>query len=56
LDAPRGTAGWAAGIQGFSQTQSTAIVLAEVLNAAWMVWLLIVARRMPDREPAPVGR
>lgn len=40
--------GWAAGTQGFSQTQSTGIVLAEVLNAAWMVWLLVVARRMPD--------
>ena len=42
--------GWAAGTQGFSQTQSTGIVLAEVLNAAWMVWLLVVARRMPDPE------
>jgi hypothetical protein len=48
--------GWAAGTQGFSQTQSTAIVLAEVLNATWMVWLLVVARRMPDREPASLGR
>jgi hypothetical protein len=48
--------GWAAGTQGFSQTQSTGIVLAEVLNAAWMVWLLVVARRMPDLEPASPGR
>lgn len=48
--------GWAAGTQGFSQTQSTGIVLAEVLNAAWMVWLLVVARRMPDRELAMVER
>jgi len=48
--------GWAAGIEGFSQTQSIAIVLAEVLNAAWMVWLLVVARQMADREPASLGR
>jgi hypothetical protein len=30
--------GWAAGTQGFSPMQSTGIVLAEILNAAWMVW------------------
>jgi hypothetical protein len=48
--------GWAAGTRGFSQTQSTAIVLAEVLNAVWMGWLLVVARRMPDREPVVLGR
>ena len=48
--------GWAAGTEGFSPTQSTGIVLAEVLNAAWMVWLLVVARRMSDREPALLGR
>jgi hypothetical protein len=48
--------GWAAGTQGFSQTQSTGIVLAEVLNAAWMVWLLVVARRMPDPELASPAR
>jgi hypothetical protein len=47
--------GWAAGTQGFSQTQSTGIVLAEVLNAAWMVWLLLVARRMSYGEAASVG-
>jgi hypothetical protein len=48
--------GWAAGTQGFSQTQSTGIVLAEVLNAAWMVWLLVAARRMPDPELASLAR
>ena len=47
--------GWTAGTQGFSETQSTGIVLAVVLNAAWMVWLLVVARRMPDRGPASLG-
>jgi len=60
---PHGTVGYgllAAGLggwhPGFSQTQSTGIVLAEVLNAAWIVWLLVVAGRMPDREPASLGR
>jgi hypothetical protein len=48
--------GLAAGTEGFAQTQSIAIVLAEVLNATWMVWLLVVARRMPDRETASLGR
>lgn len=48
--------GWAAGTQGFSQTQSTGIVLAEVLNAIWMVWLLVVARRMPDPELTSLAR
>ena len=48
--------GWTAGTEGFSQTHSIAIVLAEVLNATWMVWLLVLARRTPDREPASLGR
>jgi hypothetical protein len=38
--------GWVAGTEGFSQTQTIAIVLAEVLNAVWMTWLLVVAWRM----------
>jgi len=41
---------------GVRDLQRTGIVLAEVLNAAWMVWWLVVARRMPDREPASLGR
>jgi hypothetical protein len=48
--------GWVAGEEGFSQTLSIAIVLAWVLSLAWMVWLVIVARRMPDSAaatPAP---
>lgn len=47
--------GWTAGTQGFSQTHSTGIILAEVLNAIWMTWLLLVALRRPRRESsAPV--
>jgi hypothetical protein len=42
--------GWVAGTDGFSPTQTITIVLAEVLNAAWMTWLLVVAWRMWDSE------
>jgi len=44
--------GWSAGAEGFSQMHTVAIVVAEVLNAAWMTWLLVVAWRLPDSEPA----
>ena len=42
--------GWVAGSEGFSPTQSVAIVVAWVLNLVWMIWLVIVARRMQDSE------
>jgi hypothetical protein len=48
--------GWSAGFEGFSRTHTIAIVLAEVLNIAWMIWLLVVAWRMPDSEAASLGR
>jgi hypothetical protein len=35
--------GWVAGSEGFSQTQTITIVLAEVLNVAWMIGLLVSA-------------
>jgi hypothetical protein len=35
--------GWVAGSEGFSETHTIAIVLAEALNLAWMIWLLVVA-------------
>jgi len=38
--------GWVVGSQGFSQTESMLIVLAWVLSVAWMIWLLVVARRI----------
>ena len=31
-----------------------AIVLAEVLNVAWMTWLLVIAWRMPESKPSPM--
>ena len=43
--------GWVAGTEGFSQTQSIAIVLAWVLSLAWMIWLAVGAWQMPDAEP-----
>jgi hypothetical protein len=46
--------GWVVGSEGFSQTMSIAIVLAEALGAAWMIWLLVIAWRMQDSEsPSP---
>ena len=43
--------GWVAGSEGFSPTQSVAIVLAWVLSLAWMIWLVVVAWRMQDSDP-----
>jgi hypothetical protein len=48
--------GWLAGSEGFSPTHTFAIVLAEVLNLAWMIWLAVVAWRMPDSEAPSPGR
>src|ERR671931_2398809 len=43
--------GWVVGDEGFSQTMSNAIVLAEVLDVVWMIWLVVVAWRMQGSEP-----
>jgi hypothetical protein len=48
--------GWLAGAEGFSRTHATAIVLAELLNATWMTWLLVAVWRMPHSELAPHRR
>jgi hypothetical protein len=45
--------GWVVGSRGFSQTESIAIVLAFVLDVAWMTWLVVVAWRMKDSPAAP---
>jgi hypothetical protein len=42
--------GWVVGFEGFSATMSDAIVLAEVLDLVWMLWLLVVAWRMRDSD------
>jgi hypothetical protein len=43
--------GLVVGTEGFSHTLSIAIVVAYVLDVVWMIWLVIVAWRMPDAEP-----
>jgi hypothetical protein len=48
--------GWVAGTEGFSRTHTIAIVLAWVLNVAWMIWLVVVAWRMQDSESPLPGR
>lgn len=48
--------GWAAGTEGFSQTHTIAIVLAEVVNVVWMTWLLAVAWRVPEWAPASTAQ
>ena len=44
--------GWVAGTDGFTRTHDMLIVLAWVLNLAWMIWLAVAARRAQDLEPA----
>jgi hypothetical protein len=48
--------GWVAGSEGFSPTHTIAIVLAYVLNLPWMIWLVVVAWRMPDSKAQSPGR
>jgi hypothetical protein len=48
--------GWIGGSEGFTRTHSIAIVLAWALNLAWMIWLVIVAWRMPDAAAPSPGR
>ena len=43
--------GWMVGSEGFSPTMSNAIVLAEVVDVVWMIWLVVIAWRMQDSQP-----
>jgi hypothetical protein len=43
--------GWIVGTEGFSPMMSNAIVLAEVLDVVWMIWLVVIAWRMRGSEP-----
>jgi hypothetical protein len=38
--------GWLAGAEGFSIVHTFAIIGAEILNAVWMTWLLVLASTM----------
>jgi hypothetical protein len=40
------------GVEGFSRTETIAIVAAFVLDLVWMTWLVVVAWRM-KAWPAP---
>jgi hypothetical protein len=48
--------GWVVGSEGFSRTETIAIVLAFVLDLVWMMWLVVVAWRIEDSEPASPRR
>jgi len=42
--------GWVVGTEGFSPMMSNLIVLAEVVDMVWMIWLVVVAWRMQHSE------
>jgi hypothetical protein len=42
--------GWVVGSDGFSDTESLAIVAAFVLDMAWMAWLVVAAWRRPASD------
>ncbi|MCC6314121.1 MAG: hypothetical protein IT337_08895 [Thermomicrobiales bacterium] len=44
--------GWVVGVEGFSRTESIAIVATWILSVAWMIGLAVVAQRMPGAAPA----
>jgi hypothetical protein len=46
--------GWVVGSEGFSRTETIAILTAFVLDLAWMIWLVLVAWRTEDAERAPI--
>jgi Domain of unknown function (DUF4386) len=43
--------GWVVGTEGFSPTMSNAIILGEVVDVVWMIWLVVVAWRMQGSAP-----
>ena len=43
---------WLAGAEGLSRAHTSATVIAEVLNAVWMTWLLVLAWRIAHAERA----
>jgi hypothetical protein len=43
--------GWVVGTEGFSPMMSNAIILGEVVNVVWMIWLGVVAWRMQGSAP-----
>ncbi len=37
--------GWTAGMEGFSPAHVNAIIVTELVNVVWMIWLLVSASR-----------
>ena len=48
--------GWVVGSEGFSGTHTILILLAWAFSLAWMIWLVVVARRMQDSEALSPSR
>jgi len=46
---------WVAGAYGFTRAHDFAIVLAWVLNLAWMIWLVVVGWRAQHSDLASPG-
>jgi hypothetical protein len=45
--------GWVAGVEGFSRMHTIAIVVAEVLNLTWMIWLVLFSRPLHSERVSP---
>jgi hypothetical protein len=45
--------GWVLGTEGFSETNTSAILASYVLILAWTIWLLVVAWRKKEKFKAP---
>src|SRR4029079_14311626 len=43
--------GWVVGTEGFSPMMSNAIILGEVVDVVWMIWLFVAALRMQGAGP-----
>lgn len=42
--------GWIAGSEGFSSNETVTIILAEIVNAIWMIWLVVFAWKQKMSE------
>jgi hypothetical protein len=47
--------GWVLGSDGFTSTNTSAILASYVLMLGWTIWLLVLARRMPEGTAAQAG-
>ena len=47
--------GWVLGSEGFSATNTSAILASYVLILAWIIWLVVVAWRTNEPSTAPTS-